>query len=175
MLVVQRWVRETLLSTRRATDVGDEPLMTTHLRSILVPLSLFAAISAQADSSPPRRTLPRNMSPIMAVLDSDHDGRLSAREIEAAPMVLKALDLNQDGLISPEERRAFTADGRPARAWRGATAFNVVLTLDANHDDDIQSMEIANAVSSLKRLDRNGDGQLTPDELRPVMVAPTRA
>ncbi len=39
--------------------------------------------------------------------------------------------------------------------------------LDANHDGVIDAAEIANASASLKKLDRNGDGKLTPDEYRP--------
>ena len=39
--------------------------------------------------------------------------------------------------------------------------------LDANHDGVIDANEIANAPAALKTLDKNGDGQLTQDELRP--------
>ena len=39
--------------------------------------------------------------------------------------------------------------------------------LDANHDGVIDAAEIANASAALKTLDKNGDGKLTPDELRP--------
>ncbi len=39
--------------------------------------------------------------------------------------------------------------------------------LDANHDGVIDANEIANASAALKKLDKNGDGKLTPDELRP--------
>jgi len=39
--------------------------------------------------------------------------------------------------------------------------------LDANHDGVIDADEIANAPAALKKLDKNGDGKLTPDELRP--------
>jgi hypothetical protein len=36
--------------------------------------------------------------------------------------------------------------------------------LDANHDGVIDADEIANAPQLLKKLDKNGDGKLTPDE-----------
>jgi hypothetical protein len=43
----------------------------------------------------------------------------------------------------------------------------LMLALDVNHDGIIDSNEIANASEELKTLDKNGDGQLTPDELHP--------
>ena len=39
--------------------------------------------------------------------------------------------------------------------------------LDTNHDGVLSADEIANAATSLKQLDKNGDGRLTEDELRP--------
>ena len=41
------------------------------------------------------------------------------------------------------------------------------VALDANHDGVIDADEIANASEALKKLDKNGDGKLTQDELRP--------
>jgi len=43
----------------------------------------------------------------------------------------------------------------------------LLAALDANHDGVIDASEIANAANALKALDKNGDGQLTRDELRP--------
>ena len=43
----------------------------------------------------------------------------------------------------------------------------IIAALDLNHDGVISADEIAKAPESLKKLDKNGDGQLTPDELRP--------
>jgi hypothetical protein len=39
--------------------------------------------------------------------------------------------------------------------------------LDPNTDGTIDATEIANASAALKKLDKNSDGKLTPDELRP--------
>lgn len=43
----------------------------------------------------------------------------------------------------------------------------IIAVLDANHDGVIDATEIANASAALLTLDKNGDGQLTPEELRP--------
>src|SRR5215831_18995319 len=40
----------------------------------------------------------------------------------------------------------------------------LLAALDANHDGVIDADEIANASEALKKLDKNGDGKLTPDE-----------
>lgn len=41
------------------------------------------------------------------------------------------------------------------------------LALDANDDGEISAEEIAGAVEALKKADRNGDGKLTGNEMRP--------
>lgn len=145
--------------------------MTTQFRLLLASLSLSAVLVAHAETPAGPAAVNRTVSPILAVLDSNRDGALSKSEIAAAPRVLTALDRNDDGLISTDERLADAAGGRSVRFTRGATAFNIVFTLDANQDGDLQPLEIANAVSSLKRLDLNRDGELSAQELRPVMVA----
>ncbi len=43
----------------------------------------------------------------------------------------------------------------------------LLMALDTNHDGIIDSNEIANASAELLTLDKNGDGQLTPDEYLP--------
>jgi hypothetical protein len=40
--------------------------------------------------------------------------------------------------------------------------------LDANKDGEIDATELANATAALKTLDKNGDGKLTGDEIRPA-------
>ncbi|MDB5319858.1 MAG: h [Phycisphaerales bacterium] len=41
------------------------------------------------------------------------------------------------------------------------------LALDTDGDRELSAAEIANAAKSLRKLDRNGDGKITADELRP--------
>lgn len=44
----------------------------------------------------------------------------------------------------------------------------LMTALDTNQDGIIDATEIANAAKALKKLDRDGNGRLTPDELRPA-------
>ena len=43
----------------------------------------------------------------------------------------------------------------------------VMQALDADQDGELSAKEIENAVAALKTLDKNKDGKLTEDELRP--------
>jgi|GEM_PF-827813 hypothetical protein len=44
----------------------------------------------------------------------------------------------------------------------------LLAALDANHDGVIDAAEIDNAAAALRKLDKNGDGKLTREELHPV-------
>ncbi|MES2920064.1 MAG: hypothetical protein V4819_00855 [Verrucomicrobiota bacterium] len=51
----------------------------------------------------PPPPIPKGPSPLLAALDLDEDGALSADEIEDAPLSLASLDKNDDGTISRKE------------------------------------------------------------------------
>jgi hypothetical protein len=100
--------------------------------------------------------------PVLAALDTDHDGILSAAEIANAPSALRKLDSDHDGALSAAEC------GAPPGYGSEFMLFHPVLAaLDANHDGTISAAEIADAPAALKALDRDADGDLTEDELRP--------
>lgn len=61
----------------------------------------------------PERHGPRPMPPVMAALDANHDGVISADEMKNAQAALKTLDKNNDGQLTPDEMR-------PARGPRPA-------------------------------------------------------
>lgn len=74
--------------------------------------------------------------------------------------------------------RLIAQDGRPPRGEFGGGPGEqgqrgnrppppLIAALDANHDGVIDADEIANASKALKTLDKNGDGKLTQEELRP--------
>jgi|GEM_PF-1960780 len=59
------------------------------------------------------------------------------------------------------------SSGAPTRpALRGARALGPFTLFDTNHDGVLSADEIANAPAVLLTLDKNDDGELTPDELR---------
>jgi hypothetical protein len=55
----------------------------------------------------------------------------------------------------------------PGQGFHHPPPLPLARALDANHDGVIDSNEIANASAELLTLDKNGDGQLTPDEYLP--------
>jgi hypothetical protein len=121
--------------------------------------------------------------PLIQALDTNHDGVLSADEIANAPANLLKLDKNGDGQLTKDEylpprppRRAGDTNG-PAggpppdnqndsgQPPRHRPLPPIVTVLDTNGDGIISADEIANASASLLKLDKNGVGQLTRDEL----------
>jgi hypothetical protein len=66
----------------------------------------------------------------------------------------------QDGQQQPPQ-------GEGHRGHRPPPPPPVMLVLDANDDHVLDANEIANASAALRQLDKNGDGQLTDEELRP--------
>lgn len=68
---------------------------------------------------------------------------------------------------SAQDRRP---DGDRERGREGGMArMNPLFAaLDANGDGVIDAAELANAPAALRKLDRNGDGKLTEDEVRPA-------
>jgi hypothetical protein len=75
--------------------------------------------------------------------------------------------LAQDGNPPPAGERPPRGGGsQPGGRQRPVPP--LMAALDLNHDGVIDAEEIAQASASLKKLDKNGDGKLTMDELRPT-------
>lgn len=111
---------------------------------------------------------------VLDALDADQDLIISPWEIITAPGALRGLDTNHDGKLSAEECGFFIGANSKMppdlveRARREFMRENPVLAaLDTDHDGEISATEIANSSAALKKLDRNGDGSLTPDEVLP--------
>ena len=96
-------------------------------------------------------------------LDTDHDGKISREEAQAAPRLAQhfdAIDANHDGFLTMEELRAFHEQQR-GEHWK---------RIDTDGDGKISRAEAqANAprlFEHFDQVDANGDGYITPEELR---------
>ena len=118
--------------------------------------------------------------PVLGALDTDQDLIISPWEIAAAPAALRRLDKNHDGKLSAEEC-GFSLSADPEAVFDPEfvkharldfmRANPVLAALDANHDGEISEVEIVTSPAALKRLDKNGDGSLPPEEVLPDLVA----
>ncbi len=126
------------------------------------------------------------MMPVMAALDADGDGTLSAAEIQNASVALKTVDKNGDGQIDGDEMRPNFegrrpggpgGEGRPGpgrpgmdrpdgdrRPPRGLD--NILKERDKNGDGVLSDDEIPERMQKgMKRIDTNGDGKVDRAEL----------
>lgn len=98
--------------------------------------------------------------------DTNHDGLISREEAKALPRIAEqfdAIDANKDGLISPEELRAFH------QSQRGAARGEMWKRLDANGDGKLSRQEVANhprLANDFDAIDTDRDGFLSPEELQ---------
>lgn len=105
----------------------------------------------------------RFVPPILAAIDADQDGEISAEEIEGASAALKALDKDGDGKLSMDEWR------RPAgvrdQAGGGAEFVQRIMQSDADGDGKITKEEAPERMQrAFDRIDTNGDGAIDKAE-----------
>jgi Ca2+-binding EF-hand superfamily protein len=116
---------------------------------------------------------------IFARLDKDGNGKIEKGEIpERMQENLARIDTNGDGAVDLAEfekvaqffgsRAAETApEGRAGQGGPVPPGMLLLRALDADGDGELSASEIADAPKALARLDRNGDGKVTRDELTP--------
>ncbi|MBI1827832.1 MAG: EF-hand domain-containing protein [Planctomycetes bacterium] len=123
----------------------------------------------QARNAPPRPG-PR----IVAALDTDRDGEISAEEIATAAESLLALDANGDGKLTPDEI------GRGPREGSGLfppppPPHPGPMHLDSDGDGVVSLDEfLAPAIDHFHHIDANGDGVIDDDEAANVGPPPMR-
>ncbi len=100
------------------------------------------------------------MIPVLAALDADHDGTISAKEIENAAVALRTLDKNGDGDLTAEEMRpSFGPGGRGPGGPGGPEGRN------AGGPGGPGGFNPQAMIDRLMQNDKNGDGKLSKDEL----------
>lgn len=116
--------------------------------------------------------------PVMAALDANADGEISAEEITGASAALRKLDKNGDGKLTEEEIRPNFEGGPGGRRGEGPGGpnpeemVNRLLEFDKNSDGKLSKDEVPERMSGLfERGDANKDGVLTKDELRKLAEA----
>ena len=120
---------------------------------------------------------------IMAALDADKDGALSADEIANAAAALKKLDKNGDGKVDRDEIRGELEKLRPPRGERGGglrrggqggagggfgrrSFLDRIMEHDKNADEKISASELPAGIAGLMdRGDKNKDGFLEKSEI----------
>ena len=104
-------------------------------------------------------------------VDTNGDGQISPAEFRAAfprapADLFTKLDTNKDGQLSRDELRGMRAQAAAAMRQK------VFERLDTDHNGslslaELQAVRPNMTAAQFNRLDRNGDGQLTPDEFPP--------
>jgi Ca2+-binding EF-hand superfamily protein len=102
-----------------------------------------------------------HIHPVLAALDADHNGEISAAEMRNAPAMLRTLDANNDGKLTVDE---ILPDPVAAAAAQFVSVF------DTNNDRAISKEEWTSAFGkrlrqALIRAGRNHNGLVTGQDL----------
>ena len=150
------------------------------LRAIILIAALAPAAAAQQPQPHPvtRSQFISTTSAAFGEMDTNHDGYLSAAELQAAQgkalqevqaalrariqAQFKALDTNKDGQLSLAEFSAAIPSVKT-----NETAEQILQKLDTNHDGKVSPEEFrAPRLAQFDKADLNHDGTVTPDEER---------
>src|SRR3954471_69671 len=157
-----------------ARRVGWARMKQQIILTALLATSALATLAQDADTGAPHGGRPprgpggpgHRPPPFIAALDVNKDGVIDATELANASAALAKFDTNRDGQITTDALHP----PRPADAPEPAADAPkrpvppMLAALDTDGDGAISATELANAAASLVKLDKNGDGQLTPDE-----------
>jgi Ca2+-binding EF-hand superfamily protein len=135
----------------------------------------LAATLAAALAQGPRGNSPADMVATLLQFDRNADGKLSKDEVPERMQGLFARgDADNDGFLTKAELEKMAAAQGPGPGGPGGPGGRgfpnpLLAALDLNGDGQLSPEEIKLAPSSLAKLDKNNDGTLSQDELRPPM------
>jgi Ca2+-binding EF-hand superfamily protein len=135
-----------------------------------LPLLLILALcGCQTLGISSRQQAPRETDPdfhptveLLSRYDANHDGTITRAEMEAGLKAdFAAADTNHDGRLDPDETRAVNE-----KRWSEGLSTTSTL-VDWNQDGFVDFSEFAGTARSLfAQIDRDGDGVLSPKELK---------
>lgn len=108
---------------------------------------------------------------LFAKTDRDHDGIVSLRELGTPAAPIELCDANGDSMLSHDELPKARGVGGPYALVLAADAKTALALLDQNHDDRLSARELEHFPGTLKRFDKNGDGELDLKELESAVTA----
>lgn len=152
--------------------IGSHHPSRSHLlraASTAAPADLTTEVKVKAYPDEPPQPAYFRFLLVLAALDSNRDGIISAAEITHASDAIWRLDANHDGKLTAEECGARL----PTSGLAFMQIHPVLAALDSDHNGEISSREIGRAAAVLGTLDRDGSGDLTEDEVRPDAVPVT--
>ena len=119
------------------------------------------------------------MHPLLKALDANNDGLVSTSELSRAPQALRELDKNKDGVLSTDEMRpagrppGVPGEGRPPET---SELVSMLMSFDANRDGKLTKSEVPERLQGLfNRADTDNDGVLTTGELTKLAEAQQQA
>jgi len=145
---------------------GDEP-GETAAPSAADMVKALMAFDKNGDGNLTRDEVPERMQGLFDRADADKNGILSAEEIAKVAQPQPAV-----GRGDGEGRGEGQGEGRGGGRGEGMSFMKmdpILAALDMDGDGTISAAELANAPATLLKLDKNQDGKLTEDEVRPTM------